>query len=200
VLNAAVTVASRSGYPVGRHTMLALVLQPSKHGRSRFRSAIYVFFVTASVGVLLAGCGSSYTKADFVHRANGICLSTTRAERLLTPPEFSGTDAQKQQSVSAYLARVSGLVRTEAGRLRALPTPPGRPPELKLLNRWLAAVRASASGLQVLGAAEKGGNRGAITAATAALAALPVVTLASRYGAKDCAGPGATYSFSGVTG
>jgi hypothetical protein len=149
--------------------------------------------VVALLIVLLAGCGGTgYTKRDFVERADGACLSTTRALRSLTPPRFTGTAAQRQRSLSTYLARVSQLVQSEARRLSALPKPPGDRAERELLTRWLTAVHASASGIQELAAAARAGDAAAVSAARAALATVPVVKLASRYGAVACAGPSVT--------
>jgi hypothetical protein len=151
-----------------------------------------------AIGAVVAGCGTQYTKHDFIKRADGICLSTTRSVRSLPQPQFTGSAAQQQRSLSSYLSRVSALVSAEARHLAALPKPPGRPAQRALLRRWLAAVHATAAGIQVLAAAAHSGNAETVSAAKAALAAVPVVSLASRYGAKDCAGPGATYSFPGV--
>jgi hypothetical protein len=167
-----------------------------KHGLSPFGSVVRGSATCAVIGALIAGCGTPYTKQDFVKRADGICLSTTRAVRSLTPPQFTGSAAQQQRSLSQYLGRVSPLVRAEARHLAALPKPPGRPAQLALLQRWLAAEHATASGIQVLAAAARGGNSEEVSAASSALAAVPVVMLASRYGVKDCAGPGATYGVS----
>jgi hypothetical protein len=169
-----------------------------KHGRFALRSPICVLFVTALVGMLVAACGSTYTRADFIRRADGICLSTTRALRSLTPPQFTGSAVQQQLSLSRYLARVSPLVSAESRRLAGLPKPPGRPADAALLQRWLRAVHDSASDIHVLGDSERAGDPAFIAAARTALGALPVVKLASRYGMKACAGPGASYSFPAV--
>jgi hypothetical protein len=178
--------------------MLAPVFSRLKHGQFAFRSVVPAVAICVVIGALVAGCGSQYTKHDFIKRADGICLNATRALRSLTTPQFTGSAVQQRMSLSRYLARVSRIVSAESASLAKLPKPPGRPAESALLKRWLHAVKASASEIHVLGDAEHAGNAGFIAAARSALAALPVVTLASRYGAKDCAGPGATYSFPAV--
>ena len=143
--------------------------------------------------VVLAGCGSSYTRADFIRRADGICLTTTRAVRSLPPPRFTGT-TQQRRSLGAYLMRLAPLVQAEARRLAALPKPPDGPGRRRLLARWLAAVRVSGDELAQLGAATGTGRAGAVARISGELASAPVVRLARRYGARACSGPGATYA------
>jgi hypothetical protein len=178
--------------------MLTLVFSRFKHGRFAFRSVVPALAICVVIGALVAGCGTQYSKRDFIKRADGICLNTTRAVRSLTTPQFTGSAVQRRLSLSRYLARVSRLVSAESHSLAKLPKPPGRPAEQALLQRWLHAVQASASDLHVLGDSERAGDPAFIAAARSALSAVPVVALASRYGAKDCAGPGATYSFPAV--
>jgi hypothetical protein len=161
---------------------------------SRLRVAAISPGLAAVLALCLAGCGSHYTRQDFISRANGICLSTTRAVRSLTPPQFTGTAAQQQHSLGEYLTHVAPLVQSQARRLAALPQPPGSKRQQRLLARWLAAEQSSAVGFKKFAAAAISGNADAVADAGAAVAAVPVVQLASQYGARDCAAPGASYT------
>jgi hypothetical protein len=160
-----------------------------KHRRSRFRSVICCVVVS----LLAAGCGSSYTKADFVKRADGICTATTRIIRSLTPPQFGAGSALQRRSSAAYFRHAAAIVEKEARQLSALPKPPANAAQRHVRSQWLAAVRDSAGELRSLADATAAGNSSAVTAANRRLAANPVVALATRYGSKACAGPGATY-------
>lgn len=145
------------------------------------------------MALALSGCGSSYSKHDFIQRAEGICLSTTRAVRSLAPPEFTGTAEQQRQSLGAYLARVSPLEQRQARRLSALPKPPGGRREQQLIERWLTAVHESADELSHLAGVARNGDASGVADARDQLAAVPVAHLATEVGAHACAGPGATY-------
>jgi hypothetical protein len=173
--------------------MLALVFFVHKHGRFRFRSVKCLLIVSVLAAVLVAGCGSSYTRADFIQRADGICTGTTRAVRLLKPPQFGQASVQQQRSSGAYFGHAASLVKSEARRLSALPVPPETGAQRRVRVQWLAAVHDSAAALQALAEATSKGDTAATTAANQRLAANPVVRLAARYGAHACAGPGATY-------
>jgi hypothetical protein len=180
-------------YPAARRSMLALVLLNRKHRGFSFRSVVCVVIVSSAFGGLVAGCGAGYTKADFIQRADGICTGTTRAARLLKPPQFTATTQVQRRSSAAYFRSVAAVVKRESQRLSALPVPPGSAAQRRLRVRWLAATHDSASELLALGQATAAGDTSAVTAANVKLAANPVVKLAAQYGAHACAGPGATY-------
>jgi hypothetical protein len=168
-----------------------------QNGRLRGRRSGVGAFSLGAAAVLalaLAGCGGHYTKQNFVQSADGICLSTTRAVRLLTAPQFTGTAARQQQSLGKYLTRVAPLLQSKQRRLAALRKPPGTKREQRLLAQWLAAEHASAISFKKLAVATSSGNSGAVANAGAELAAVPVVRLAAQYGAHACAAPGATYT------
>lgn len=156
------------------------------------RAAAVTGCITAVLAVALAGCGSSYTRRDFVQRADGICLATTRAVRSLPSPAFTGTAEQQRRSLGRYLARVAPLVQKQARRLSALPRPPGGSHEQKSIGRWLTAAHESADLLAHLAYVARTGDASAVADADAQLAAVPVVHLAANVGARSCAGPGAT--------
>lgn len=148
-----------------------------------------VFVVTC-----LVACGSSYTKADFVTRAEGICLTTTRAIRSLNSPSFTGTPAEQRVSLGGYLVKVARRVSSEARHLSSLRKPPGTRREARLLGRWLAAVRESGNELADLGTAAGTADPTTVARSTAALGRLQVVDLARDYGVRGCAGPSASYA------
>jgi hypothetical protein len=156
--------------------------------------AVWAAGIAVGLALVLAGCGSHYTKLDFVKRADSICLSTIRAVSSLTPPSSTGAIALQQVSLSRYLERVSGLVGAEARRLAALPKPTGSAADAELLQRWLAAARASVSGIRLLASVTAGGDPDLVDGASRALRAVPVVGLASRYGVTACAAHGAFYA------
>jgi hypothetical protein len=169
-------------------------LTPDCQRNGRLRALAIKLGLVALLALCVAGCGSHYTKQDFVSRANGICLSTTRAARSLTPPQFTGTAAQQRRSLGRYLTHVAPLVQSQARRLAALPKPPATKREYRLLDRWLAAEHTSALSFKNLAVAASSGSAQAVADASAQLSAVPVVRLASQYGAHDCAGPAASYS------
>ena len=71
-----------------------------------------------SLAVLLAGCGSKYTKSDFVARADGICTNAVREIRSLNAPTAAA--GQELHALSRYLAKVLPIVQSEASQIRAL--------------------------------------------------------------------------------
>jgi hypothetical protein len=169
--------------------MLAVVSCLPKHRQLPFRSVI----CCAIVSVIAAGCGSSYTKADFVQRADGICTATTRVIRSLKPPEFAASSALQRRSSVAYFVHAASIVDKEARQLSSLAVPPETAAQRRVRRRWLASVQASAAQLKALAKATGTGDTSGVTAANQKLAANPVVELAAQYGAHACAGPGATY-------
>jgi hypothetical protein len=183
----------RSRYPVAIRSMLGSVFLGPKHRRFRLLAVTRGFATCVVVGVCVAGCGSSYTRADFIQRADGICTGATRDVRLLKPPEFAAGSEAQQRSSAEYLQSAASIVRREAIRLTGLPKPPETAAQRRLRVSWLAAAHASATDLRALASATAAGDTAAATAANAKLAANPVVKLAAQYGARACAGPGATY-------
>jgi hypothetical protein len=155
----------------------------------RFRSVICCVIVS----VVAAGCGSSYTKADFIQRADGICTATTRVIRSLKPPQFAASSVLQRRSSVAYFVQAASIVNKEARQLSSLAVPPETAAQRRVRRHWLASVQASAAELKALAKATGTGDASAVTAADQKLAANPVVTLAAQYGAHACAGPGATY-------
>jgi hypothetical protein len=147
------------------------------------------------IAILLGGCGS-YSKANFVARADAICASATRQERSLTPPSFAGAATVRARSLAAYLAREAPIVRSEARQIALLQRPAGTPRSRAQLNAYLRALATAAADFRRLAAAAGSAPPGAvarrISAAEATLAADPVATLATGYGMHACAGPGAT--------
>ncbi len=173
--------------------MLALMLSIPKHRRSTFLSVKCLSAAAVLVGLLVAGCGGSYTRADFIQRADGICTGTTRQIRLLRPPQFGATTVLERRSSARYLIDAAELVKQEARRLSALPRPPENASQRRLRSRWLAEVHSSATELLALASATSTDDAAAMSSAEGKLAANPVVKLAGEYGARACAGPGATY-------
>ena len=151
------------------------------------RRGLLVALIAAGL-VLVAGCGSSaVSKQDFIARADAICQNTIREVRDVAP---SSTGAGiSLPALARYLGAVTPIVGAEVRQLRALPRPAADRP---LLNRYLAAVQLASVHYRALAAAARAGDRTAIEAATAELAASPSAALATRYGLTICAGPTGT--------
>src|SRR5262249_3657289 len=148
-----------------------------------------VLLLTAAV---LGGCGGKYTKQDFVARANAICDSTVRDTRRIPPPSFTGSAPQRLEALAGYVGPVLPIARSEEAKRRDLKRPPGTPGELRLLDRYYAALGKSVASYRDLQTAAQNGDAAGVTAAVAALRANPVATLATRYGIRSCGVPGTT--------
>jgi hypothetical protein len=152
-----------------------------------------VAVLALALAVLLAGCGS-YTKRDFAAGANAICASTVRATRALTPAASGQSSTQELRALSGYLDRLVPLLESESKQIHALKRPAGSARERELLTRYLAALTESVAQYKQLAAAAGAGDARAAARAEAVLEASPVTSLASRYGLRSCAAPGATVS------
>jgi hypothetical protein len=139
---------------------------------------------TLSLAALLAGCGSKYTKSDFVARADGICTNAVRDIRSLNSP--AATAGQELRGLSQYLAKVLPIVQSEASQIRALKRPRE---DQATLGRYLAAQAAVVAEYRRLAAAAKRGNAQGVASAEARLRSNPVATLAAQYGLHDCGTP-----------
>jgi hypothetical protein len=142
--------------------------------------------------VLLAGCGSSYTKRDFVARADAICASAVRQTRSIAPPSTTRGGAHPTSALAGYLAEVLPVLQSEVTQLRALPRPTGDSPARAALARYLEALGQVAQDYRELAAAARRGDAQGVASAEAALRASPVATLAAGYGLRSCGTPGAT--------
>ena len=140
-----------------------------------------------SLAVLLAGCGSKYTKSDFVARADGICTNAVREIRSLKTP--SATAGQELHALSQYLAKVLPIVQSEASQIRALKRPGGDP---TALDRYLSAQAEVVAQYGRLAAAAKRGDEQGVASAEAKLQASPVASQAAQYGLHACGTPGGT--------
>jgi hypothetical protein len=120
--------------------------------------------------------GHTATKQDVVARANGICINALRATREVPPPNGSA-------GLAAYLAKVLPIVKKEANDTQALPRPAK---DRAVLNRYVAAVAASAGQYQALATAAKSGDAAGVSHGLAALRASPVAALAAQYGLTRC--------------
>jgi hypothetical protein len=128
-------------------------------------------------GLAVTGCGGhTATKADVVARANAICINTLHATREVPPPNG-------QAGLADYLAKVLPIIEKEAKDTRALPRPAqGR----AVLNRYVAAVTATATQYRALASAAKNGEATAVSQGLAALRASPAPALAAQYGLTRC--------------
>ncbi len=173
------------------------ILSPYRHciGRTAGRlgsSGVSRAALALLAGLVIAGCGS-YTKADYVQRAEGICTSTLDAVRRLAPPDQSGSTAHRDSSLTAYLNRVLPLMQRQLKRLRALPRPSQSQIQERALNAYLAGLRSSVAQFIVLTAAARSSTAGVVNSIAASLATEQLSRLARAYGLKTCSSSGATY-------
>ncbi len=148
--------------------------------------------VSVLAAVLLCGCGSSYTKADFVARANAICTTAIRQARAVTPPALAGSRVQQLHALGAYAGTVLPIAASEAAQLRALKRPSQTPRQLAALERYLTSLTQAVSAYRTLAAAARAGDLVGVDAASAELRASQVALLATRYGLRSCGNPGST--------
>jgi hypothetical protein len=155
-----------------------------RRGSRRFAPALAL----AAVAVGLAGCGSSYTKQDFVARANGICTDTLGQTRAIAP---AGAP-QSNRALAAYLRQVLPILQQEATQLRALRRPPGSDADKAALDRYLSALDGQVAATKRLRDAAARNDGDGVSAAESDLQASQAASLAARYGLKSCAAPGST--------
>ncbi len=141
---------------------------------------------------VVAGCGSAYTKRDFIARADAICAGTLRELRSIPPPSFGQSTASQGPSLAAYLAGAVPVLASESRQLEALRRPPPNAGDSAALTRWLGALAQVVQDYRALSAAAHRGDAQGVASAEAALRASPVATLAASYGLGSCATPGAT--------
>jgi hypothetical protein len=139
---------------------------------------------------LLSGCGGSYTRADFVSRADAICLGTVRQLRSVASVAITTTGGE--QASATYLERAAPIVRSEAKQIAALPRPAEGKRAAAELIAYVAALRDVAAGFRSLARAERSGDDAAFAQAIERLRANPVASLAQRYGLRYCGTPKAT--------
>jgi hypothetical protein len=148
-----------------------------------------------ALAVVIAGCGgSTYTKSDFVARADAICTSTLRQTRALTPP---ASTSEPGGALAAYLGQLVPLVQSEADQLRALRRPPENARDGAALTAYYRALTQTVESYRQLEAAAKRGDTQTVTDVEAALRASPVTALAASYGLRSCGTPGSTSVSSG---
>jgi hypothetical protein len=158
------------------------------------RGGIAAGTATALAAMLIAGCGSSYSRADFVTRAEAICTSTLDAVRELTPPDQAGSRAARDASLAAYLEELVPLMRRQLRRLRALPPPPQTGAQARAVHAYTTALGGSIAQFTVLAGAARSGKGVLVTATEAALASGQLPRLAAASGLRTCSSSGATYS------
>jgi hypothetical protein len=158
--------------------------EPAYHRDVRRLEAIVA---ALSLAALLAGCGSKYTKSDFVARADGICTNAVRDIRSLNSP--SATGGHELRALSQYLGKVLPIVQSEASQIRSLRRPSG---DDAVLARYLSAQAEVVAEYRRLAAAARRGDEQGVADAEAKLQDNPVAALAAQYGMHDCATPGGT--------
>ncbi len=172
----------------------AVGMDPSRYAcpvrDARLSACVAAALVIAS---LVGGCGgSTYTKGDFVARADAICAGAVRHIRSIPPPGTAQAGTGQDGGLTAYLRSVVPVLETEASQLRALQRPPGTKGEQATLARWYAALDQSVTSYKALAAAAARGDDQGVADAEAALGSSPVYSLAVSYGLRSCGTPGAT--------
>ncbi|MBV9192888.1 MAG: hypothetical protein JO168_02005 [Solirubrobacterales bacterium] len=147
------------------------------------RSRMHGMAAITTTALIAVGCGaSSYTRRDFIARADAICASALRQTRSIAP----GT------ALSAYLSAFVPVLQSEESQLRALRRPPGTAQDRAILAQYFAALAQTVAEYRRLAAAVKNGNEQRVTDAEAALGSSPVYSLATSYGLSSCGTPGST--------
>ncbi len=147
-----------------------------------------------ALAVVPAGCGSSFTRHDYVLRAEGICDSTLRSLRLLRPAVSTGTHRDRIAAVAGYLERALPLERQELRKLEDLPKPEQTRAQARALERYLVALEDSVDELGALSAAARAGNAEMFAAAESTLAGERLPSLAAAYGLRACSNAAASYT------
>jgi hypothetical protein len=159
-----------------------------RRGPTRRTGSIIATAIT--IAAASGGCGS-YTKHDFIARADAICANALRATRSIA---LGGTAAATQDpaALAAYLRRALPIIHTEATQLHALRRPSDTARDHALLTRYLQAVTETAAAYRRLAVAAQHRDPQAVANAGAALRSNPGAALASRYGLRTCGASGAT--------
>jgi hypothetical protein len=144
--------------------------------------------VAASV---VAGCGS-YTKHDFIARADAICASTLRQTRLIAPPAFTRAKGDQLRALASYAGDVLPLAQSEVTALRGLRRPTQSMADKASLAAYLTAFDSVVGDYRDLETAASKVDAPGVAGAEAALRASPVAALAARYGLRTCGTAGAT--------
>lgn len=148
------------------------------------------FYGLLALTVVVAGCGgSSYTKSDFVARADAICTGTLRQARALTPP---ASTSQRGGALAVYLGQLVPLVQSEANQLRALKRPRDNARDSATLSAYYRALAQIVANYRQLQAAAARGDTQTVTDVEATLRASPIADLAASYGLQTCGTPGST--------
>ena len=157
-----------------------------------YRHCVGTLGVVLAGSALVAGCGGSYTKRDFVARADAICASALRQLRSIPPPSSSPSAAPPAGAPAGYLATVLAVEQSQYRQLRALRRPAQDNVGRAKLTRWLASLTRVVEDYRELATAAQRGNAEGVSSAEAALRASPVGSLAASYGLSSCASPGPT--------
>lgn len=142
----------------------------------------------AAIALGTPACGSSYTRQDFVDRANGICTDALAQTRAIAP---AGAP-QSNRALATYLRQVLPIVQHEASQLRALRRPPGSEADKTALTHYLAALDGEVVATKRLRDAAARGDGDGVSAAETDLQSNQAEALAAKYGLKSCAAPGST--------
>ncbi len=142
-----------------------------------------------ALAALVAGCGSTYSKGDFIARADAICATAVRDTRSAASPHAG---PQQLSALAQYLAEIVPVVQSEVSQIRALKRPSEDARDRATLSRYFQAAAQEAGYYQALAAAAKRGDAQGVASAEAALRASPVASLAASYGLRSCGTPGAT--------
>jgi hypothetical protein len=148
------------------------------------------FYGLLALAAMVAGCGGgSYTKSDFVARANAICTSTLRQTRALSPP---ASTSHPGGALAAYLGQLVPLVQSEADQLRALKRPADNGQDSATLTAYYRALEQIVENYKQLETAARRGDTQTVADVEATLRASPVAALAASYGLRSCGTPGST--------
>jgi hypothetical protein len=158
--------------------------------RVRGGRGIAVSLAAVAATGTVAGCGSTYTKADLITSADAVCTATVAQVRSIASRANAG--GQGLTGLAAYLGQVVPVVRSEDKQLHALRRPKESAQDRQTFARFLTDEDRVAAGFAAWAAAAKSGGAKAATSAATALMKIRVTADARRYGLRVCGAPGAT--------
>jgi hypothetical protein len=145
--------------------------------------------VALGLATLIAGCGTAYSKQDFVTRADAICNNAVRDTRSIAP---AGAATRRDAALAGYAARLLPILESERNQLHGLKLPPQTATERATLTGYFKALSEQIDATRRLMLAARDRDADAIVNAEAALSANRAAPLATRYGLRSCGNPGGT--------
>jgi hypothetical protein len=153
------------------------------HSGMSLKGAARLAAVTSAL--LLSACGSSgESKADYIKRADAICVAGNRQITAVPMPRLTGLPRQQLLAgLSHYVDAVLPSVEKVVSQLKALPQPSQ---DQAVLHQYLAALDTAVAQLRTLSVAAARGDVVAVQSGAQELSGSKANTLARQYGFARC--------------